>query len=520
MRKIREILRLRYAEKLNQRVTALSVGVSPTTVYKCEIRAKEAGLSWPLPEEMDDAQLEALLYPPPVASTEIRAPLDCEHLYRELRQRKGVTLMLLWQEYKAANGEAAYQYSQFCEHYRHYCETLEVVMRKHYRAGEKGMVDFSGDGFVVLDSETGKEQKAELFVAVLGASNYTYAEAFPSQELRYWIEGHIHAYEYFGGVPEITIPDNTKTAVVRPSFYDPELNPTYREMARHYRTAIIPARPRKPRDKAKVEGAVLITQRQIVAALRNHQFFSFAQLNETILEKLDELNRRPFQKLEGSRRTLWEQLDRPALRALPAVRYTFAQWSRPKVNVDHHVEVEHHYYSVPSELIGRRIEARFTATTVEMFFRGKRVTAHQRSYIRGGYSTESEHRPAKHRAYAEWTPQRLIDWTRNDIGPMTSVLAEKIIGSRPHPEQGYRACLGLIRLCQIYGHDRLEAAAERALSVGAYSYRSIEAMLKRGLDRQPFLSGARQRRALAAPEMESGPGMADHENVRGRDYYN
>ncbi|MFH1893822.1 MAG: IS21 family transposase, partial [Candidatus Zixiibacteriota bacterium] len=350
----------------------------------------------------------------------------------------------LWQEYKEAHPDDGYQYSQFCELFKRFKGQLDVVLRQEYRAGEKGFVDYSGDGIEIVDPDTGEVSEAPLFVAVLGASSFTYAESFPSEKLRCWIDGHIHAYEYWDGVPAITIPDNPKTGVLRPCWYDPDLNPTYREMARHYQTAIIPARPRKPKDKAKVENAVLVAQRWILAALRNHTFFSIEQATEAVWAKLEELNGRKFQKLDCSRRELWETVDRPALRALPATRYAFAEWCSPKVNIDYHVEPDKHYYSVPYTFMHKEVEAR---------------------------------------------------------------LATRIMESRPHPQQGFRACLGLIRLAKAYGNERMEAASTRALSVGAYSYRSVEAMLKRGLDRQPLL-----------PTTAPSPPV-EHENVRGPDYY-
>jgi transposase len=505
MRKIREILRLRWGEKLGQRDVADSVGVSAATVFDCTGRATVAGLSWPLPDTLDDEALESLLYPPiATIAANPRAVPDWGHIHDELR-RKGVTLQLLWQEYKAAHRDDGYQYSQFCELFRRYKSQLDVVMRQEYLAGEKCFVDYSGDGIPIVNPHTGEVTEAQLFVAVLGASSFTYAEAFPSQQLRYWIEGHVHAYEYWQGVPAITVPDNPKTGVLRACWYDPELNPTYREMARHYNTAIIPARPRKPRDKAKVESGVLVAQRWIVAALRNHTLFGIEQANEAIWDKLEDLNDRQFQKREGSRRQMYLTVDRPALRPLPSSRYVFADWYTPKVNIDYHVDIEKHYYSVPYTLVHKTLEARGTATTVEIFFKGKRVACHQRSYIKGGHSTVREHMPPSHQRYLEWSPSRIIDWATK-LGACTSKLCEKIMQSRVHPQQGYRACLGVMRLSKVYGNERTERACERALSVGALSYRSVESILKRGLDRQP----------LGTPTDRK---TVEHDNVRGPDYY-
>jgi transposase len=512
MRKIREILRLRWEKKLSQRAVGRSVRSSPATVSDTVNRAKLAGLSWPLPEALDDVRLEALLYPPPAPSVQPRAVPDWDQIHRELR-RKGVTLQLLWQEYKEAHPDDGYQYSQFCELYKRFKGQLDVVLRQPYRAGEKGLVDFSGDGIPIVDPRTGEVTQAELFIAVLGASNLTYAEAFESQQLRCWIDGHMHAYEYWDGVPEITVPDNTKTGVLRPCWYDPDLNPTYREMAKHYGSAIIPARPRKPRDKAKAENAVLVAQRWILAALRNHTFFSIEQANEAIWAKLEQLNDRPFQKIEGCRRSLYESLDRPALQPLPPQRYVFAEWLSPRISIDYHVDVKGHYYSVPYTLAqkrdrqGRRhkVEVRLTATTVEAFYRGNRVASHERSYVKGGYTTKPEHMPPSHRRYLEWSPSRILNWAAT-VGVATSTLCEKIMESKRHPEQGYRACLGVMRLSKAYGTERMEPACERALTIGALSYRSVESILKRNLDRQPL------DRSPSAKTVE-------HDNVRGPDYY-
>ena len=505
MRKIRELLEKKWHLGLSNNAISLSIRVSPTTVTDCLGRATLAGLSWPLPEGMDDGALEALLYPPTPPAMQARAVPDWNRIYRELR-RKGVTLQLLWYEYKTNHPDDGYQYSQFCEHYRRFRGQLDVVMRQEHRAGEKAFMDFSGDGIPIVDPETGEVTQGELFVAALGASNYTYAEVFPSQALRSWVEGHIHAYEYFEGVPEISVPDNPKTAVVRPCWYDPDLNPTYRDMGRHYGTAIIPARPRKPRDKAKVEAGVLVAQRWIIAKLRNHTFFSIEQANEAVRRELEELNGRKLQKLDCSRRELWETVDRPALKPLPTGRFVFADWFSPRVNIDYHVEIDKHYYSVPHTLVHKKVEARVTATTVEVLFKNQRVASHARSYLKGQHTTLPEHMPEAHRRYAEWSPSRVLSWAAK-VGPATARLAERIMETRQHPQQGYRACLGLIRLAKVHGNDRMEAASTRALAFGAFSYRSVESILKRGLDRQP----------LHEETAPTNPSM--HENVRGPDSY-
>jgi transposase len=384
---------------------------------------------------------------------------------------------------------------------------MDVTMRQVYRGGEKLFVDFAGDTVPVFDPKTGEVRLAQIFVAVLGASGYTFATAFWAQDLPCWIEGHILAFEFFAGVPEIVVPDNLKAGVTKASYYEPEVNPTYQELAEHYGTVIIPARPRKSTDKAKVERGVLLVEQQILARLRNHSFFNLHELRQGIQELLPEINERPFQKLDGSRRSLYEELDKPALKPLPPTRYTFAEWRKAKVNIDYHIEVDYAFYSVPYQLVGVRepLDVRLTAHTVEVFRKGKRVASHTRLSRKGGYSTQREHMPAAHRAHAEWTPSRVVNWGRK-VGDSTGKLVTAILASKPHPEQGYRACLGLIRLERRYGGERLEAACARALSCQAFSYRSVKSILDTGLDRVPV----EESHAELPPH---------HENVRGLEYY-
>jgi len=345
-------------------------------------------------------------------------------------------------------------------------------------------------------------------VGVLGASGLTYAKAASSRESRHWIRCHIEMYEYFGGVPAATVPDNEKTGVTHPCRYEPDLNPTYAEMADHYGTAVIPARALKPRDKAKVEGGVLIAQRWILAALRNHVFFNVSQANEAIAEKLEELNDRKYQRLDESRRELFDQLDRPALKPLPKRRYEYGEWSKPKVNIDYHVEVDKHFYSVPYQLVGEYVEARRSAMTVEIFYKGKRVASHARSYRKGQPETKPEHMPPSHRKHLEWTPSRIVSWA-GKTGPSTAKVAEDIMASRRHPEQGYRSCLGVMRLGKKYGEERLEAACERSLVIGSPSYKTIKSILENGLDQQPLLPGTEEKKTT----------VPDHDNIRGPEYY-
>lgn len=383
-----------------------------------------------------------------------------------------------------------------------------MVLRQEYRAGEKLFIDYAGDKIPIYDPKTGEvDFQAPLFVAVLGASSYTFAEATRSQDLSCWIGSHIRALEFLGGVPEIAVPDNTKTGVKHPCRYEPELNATYRELAEHYGFAVIPARPYKPRDKAKAEAGVQVAQRWIIAALRHRKFFHLANLNQAIGELLERMNNRPFRKRpDASRTTLFEQLDRPALKPLPAERYVIAQWKPVKPNIDYHVEVERHYYSVPYQLVGQPLDARYTSTTVEVFHRGVRVASHVRSFVLYTATTLPQHRPKSHQAHLEWTPSRLINWAAT-VGPATAKVVQTILESKPHPEAGYRACLGILSLAKTYSAPRLEAASQRALLLEIYSYQSLKSILKHSLDRQPML------------ELESDRSGPNHDNVRGAEYY-
>ncbi len=506
MRKIRDALRLRYEEQLSIRLVAGSLGLAHTTVQDCLRRAKEAALSWPLPDELDDDALEALLYPRRAGGEERPAP-DFEHVKGELA-KDGVTLMLCWIEYRESHPDG-YGYSQFCELYRRFEKALDLPMRQSHKAGERCFTDFSGSKIPLYDRATGERcGEAELFVAVLGASSYVYAEALPSQELIHWTSAHVHAFEAFGGCPRIVVCDNLKSGVTRPHRYEPDVNATYQEMAAHYHVAVIPARVYKPRDKAKAEGGVLLAKRWIIARLRNERFSSVDEVNARIAELLSWINDRPFKKLAGSRSSVFSEIERPALQALPPTRYEFAMWRPARVGPDYHVEVrsERHYYSVPYRLVGEKVEIRLSARSVEVFHHGRRVASHRRAFARG-FTTESAHMPESHRRHAEWTPSRIVSWAARS-GPFTAALIEKILESRPHPEQGFRSCLGIVRLGERYGRDRLEAACRRALEVCSYSYRSVESILRTGLDRAP-LPGRRL----------SSRSHPHHDNVRGADYY-
>ncbi len=503
MRKIREVLRLT-AAGLTHREIGRSLSISHNTAALYVRRAEAAGLTWPAADDLDDAALEQRLFPP-VSGGEPSRPLpDWAEVHRELK-RKGVTLQLLWVEYKAAH-PSGYQYTQFVERYRAWQGSGDLVLRQEHKAGEKAFVDYAGAPVPIVDRTTGEIREAQLFVGVLGASNYTFAEATSSQTLPDWLSSHARMYAFFGGVPRVTVPDNLKSGVRHACYYEPDLNRSYLELARHYGTTVIPTRVARPRDKAKVETGVQIAERWILAPLRNHSFFTLSEANEQITRLLHELNQRPFQKLEGNRRTLFETIDRPALLPLPPTPYSYAEWKKARVNIDYHVEVGRHYYSVPYTLVGTQVEIRLAAHTVEVFHTGKRVAAHVRGTRPGGYTTEPSHRPKAHQKHLEWSPSRLVRWAET-VGAATGTLVQKILESRPHPEQGYRACLGLMRLGKRYSPERLEAAAFRALRSGAHSYRSVRSILEHGLDRIPL----EEQTTLRLPEQ--------HEYLRGAHYY-
>jgi len=505
MRKIKEVLRLKWGGGLSARQIARSLNIARSTVAEYLRRAEIAGLTWPLPENLDEAAIEGLLFPPTPSIPVHERPLpDWVKIHTELR-RKDVTLFLLWQEYKAVYPEG-FQYSRFCELYRRWTGRLALSMRQEHKAGEKMFVDYCGPTVPVKDRIRGKSREAQIFVAVLGASNYTYAEATWTQGMQDWIGSHVRAFEYFNGVTELVIPDNLKSGVKKPCRYEPKLTATYLDMLTHYETAAIPTRIRKEKDKAKVECAVLVTERWILARLRHHTFFNLYQLNAAIAKLLEELNSRPFKKLPGTRRSLFEELDRPALKPLPSQRYVYAEWKKARVNIDYHVEVDRHYYSVPYQLFGREVEVRLTSRTVECFHKGHRVASHARSFFKGRHTTVKEHMPKAHQLYAEWTPERVIRWT-TQAGPATRSVAECILSSRLHPQQAFRSCLGLMRLGKTHGDSRLEAACTRALHFQTTSYTSVKSILKNGLDSAPLGETTIATKAIV------------HPNVRGAAYY-
>jgi transposase len=503
MRKIRDVLRLR-ADGLSKRKIAASLSIGVTTAGDVIRRVRRAGLSWPLPENLSDEALERLVYPPtPVRAKDRRPQPEWAAVLRELR-RPGVTLQLTWEEYREAYPDG-YGYSRYCDLYRSWEQRLSPTMRQLHVAGERTFVDYGGTTLEVVDGTTGEVRECQLFVAVLGASSYTYAEATFSQRLVDWIGSHVRAFAFFGGVTAQTVSDNLRSGVSKACFYEPAVNRTYSEMAAHYGTAIVPARPGKPRDKAKVEVAVQVATRWIVAKLRNRRFFSLSELNAAIRELTTQLNARSTRHLGTSRRALFDEIERPALKPLPVEPYVYAEWKQCKVAFDYHVEVEHHYYSVPHTLLRETVWVRVAAQTVEVFHRGNRVAVHLRASSDRRHTTIREHMPSSHRRYADWTPER-IRRQAGEIGRNTAALVEIIMRERPHPEQGFRASVGIIRLAKSYGRERLEAACGRALEIGARSYTSVNSILKSNLD---------AKRPAAATD---GPSIV-HSNIRGPGYF-
>jgi len=505
MRKVREALRLKFSCGLSVSGIARSLCVARSTVSEYLSRANSAGISWPLSNDLNDDALERLLFPLPLSVPSSKRPLpDFSDIHEELK-RKGVTLLLLWQEYKAKHPDG-YQYTRFCNLYRKWKGHLDLPMRFNHKAGEKMFVDYCGQTLPVVNRKTGEVREAQIFVAVLGASSYTFAEATWTQSLPDWTGSHVRAFENFGGVTEIIVPDNLASGVSKACRYEPDINPTYQDLAMHYGTAVIPARVRKPRDKAKVESGVLLVERWILAKLRHRTFFSLAESNEAIGELREALNNRPFKKLPGSRRSLFEKLDKPALKPLPPSPYQYAEWKKAKVNIDCHVEVLDHYYSVPYRLVRQTVDIRTTSATIEIYHKGKRQASHMRNRFKGRHTTTKAHMPKSHQRYLEWTPSRILIWAKK-TGEATADLLAEIMARRPHPEQGFRSCLGIMRLGKAYGDERLEAACERALVINAFSYKSVQSILKTGLDQQPL------------PEQPKQQDPIDHQNIRGSHYY-
>ena len=510
MRQIRQTLRLHFEAGLSYAQVAHATTTAKATVGKIILLARAAGVDWALAQTLSDEELERRLYRAPVARASRHLEPDHARIHQELK-RPGVTLTLLWEEYQRAHaqaGEPAYKYTSFCVKYAAWAQSLKRSMRQTHVAGERLFVDYAGQTLPIIDATTGEIRPAQVFVAVLGASNYTYACATATQTAADWIGALIAALEFIGGVPRLIVPDQTRALIARPDRYEPTVSLLVEEFCGHYGgVVVLPARPAHPRDKPKVEVGVQVVERWILARLRHRRLFSLAEANAAIAELLIELNARPFKKLPGCRASAFASLDRPALRPLPETRMQIARFVRVRVNIDYHFEVDRHFYSVPHRLVHTQLEVRVTDTTVEAFLGQQRVACHAYSRLRGKHTTLPEHMPASHRAHLEWTPAKLIAWGER-IGPKCGALVRWQMEHRPHPEQGYRACLGLKRLARQFGHDRLEAACARALAIGSPTYRSVASILSAGLDRHTPPTEAPTVKALPL-----------HENVRGPDYY-
>ena len=506
MRKLKAILQLKYEAKLSHRQIARSLSISPSTVSTYANRARQLGLcSWPLSVDWDDKRLSNAFGQTTVTLRSILALPNWRAIHQELK-RKGVTQQLLWQEYAERYPDNHYSYTHFCREYRLWRQRQPRSMRQTHQAGEKLFVDYCGQTVPLVDTRTGEIRQAQVFVAVLGASNYTYVEATESQALEHWVMSHKRAFEFFEGVTALVVPDNLRSGVSRACRYEPDINPTYHQLACHYGVAILPARPRKPKDKAKAETGVQVVSRWILARLRHETFYSLAQLNQRIHALLVDLNTRPFKKLPGSRQSQFLELDKPALRPLPRAPYEYTFIKKVRVYPDYHVEIDRHYYSVPYALIKKQLDAHITGHIVRLYHRNTCVAQHPRCH-RPGHTTLPEHMPKRHRAHMSWTPGRLKNWAK-DIGPATLQWVDKQLQQRNHPEQAYRACLGLLNLSRAYPKQRLDAACRRALKTGACRLKNIQAILKNNLDQQPL--------------PQSQPDLLDdikHDNLRGSDYY-
>ncbi len=510
MRIIRDVLRLHFEAGLSQRQIARCLNMGLGTVSLHLKRAQQAGLAWPLPDTLDDGSLERLLFPNALATARSGyTEPDYATMHIELK-RKGVTKQLLWEEYSQIHGDKAYKYSQYCQRYRDWALTLKRSMRQVHKAGQKLFIDYCGPTIPIINPDTGEVVDAQIFVATWGASNYTYAEATRSQKKPDWISSHVNAFEFFGGVPEITVPDNLRSAVSKPCRYEPVINESYLHLAQHYNTVVIPARPHKPKDKAKAENAVLVVERWIMARLRHMTFFTLAELNQHIRILLKDLNNRPFKKLPGSRQSQFELLDKPAMKALPAKPYQYVEFKLARVNIDYHIEVDKHYYSVPHHLVKNQVDVQATRDTITLLFKGKVIATHVRSPRQGAFTTNKSHMPIAHRKQGEWSPQRLHRWAQ-DLGPNVVRMVDAMVHHRAHPEQAYRSCLGLLNLSKSYDADRLDKACERALLIGSCYVRSVKSILIQGMDQLDL--------PLEKGSQDEGATIQSHDNIRGPHYY-
>lgn len=499
MLKAREILRLKYEVGLSLREIATSCNCGKTTVSEVLGRAEKTGIAWPV--ELSDKQLLSLLYPPAESKNSTPEP-DMEYIFYEMK-KKGVTLMLLWEEYKRTHPEGI-MYTQFCERYRSFKENNQLTMHIEHKAGEAVQVDWAGKTMSYVEPATGEIKEAYLFVAVLPASAYPFVYAYDDMRISNWIDAHVRAYEYFGGVPRVTIPDNTKTAVIKPDLVDPVLNKSYNEMAKHYRTTLVPARAARPKDKAADENMVGNVTRRIIAPLRNAQFFSLYEVNQAIREELVKLINRPFQKLEGNRLTAFEKIDRPALQPLPAAKYEYSEWKEAKIQFNYHIDYDGFFYSVHFSYVGQRCSIRATSRVIEVYIGSERIAAHPRNYnVFKRYTTLPEHMPEAHKAVSGWSSDRFLLWAEK-VGPYTKELIKTILESREYEMQTYRTCMGIMRFNKSCSAEIMETASREALDKNTISYKYFSIIIKQ---------------VAANLTEKSTEKIVKHENVRGRNAY-
>ena len=510
MRKITDILRLRYDTGLSLRGIAQALNIGYGTVADYLKRADNAGLTWPIPADMAERDLGRLLFPTQSVTGQRRfIEPDFPAIYQELKL-KTVTKQLLWQEYRQRYPDEGYSYAQFCHRYQKWLGCQQRSMRQIHRAGEKLFIDYCGPTMTVVNPDTGEIRTAQIFVAVLGASNYTFACASWSQKQADWLNAHVQAFEFYGGVPEVVVPDNLKSAVRKTHRYEPDINPSYQQLAAHYGVAIVPARPYKPKDKAKAEVAVQIVERWIMARLRHQTFFTLASLNQSIRLLLDDLNQRPFKKLPGSRLSQFEQLDKPLLRALPTQAYQYTEIKQARVHIDYHVQYDKHYYSVAHHLAKQSVEIQASEQAIAIYHQGQRIASHVRSYRQGAHSTCPEHMPQNHRAMSDWSPERFLRWA-TDIGPQTAEVVKHLLQEKRHIEQSYRRILALLSNAKKYGRERLNNACGRALLINSPTRSSVESILKQGLDQIAV--------ETQSNTIQEELSLDSHENIRGEDYY-
>lgn len=507
MRKIKEILRLKFEAKLTNRQIGRSLNLSPGTVCRYLQEAAAKRITWPLENDVDESSLDEIIFGSAKKKTARLVAPDWFAVHTEL-QKKGVTKQLLWEEYCAQYGQKFYRYSQFCLNYRKWQLGQKLSMRQAHKAGEKLFVDYAGQTVPIFSSDSLEIHNAQIFIAVLPVSNYVFAEATYSQKTMDWIGSHVRAFNFLGGVTEIVVPDNLKAAITKACKYDPDINPTYQQLACHYHFSILPARPRKPKDKAKVEVSVQIVERWILAKLRHQKFFSIGELNNQISILLKDMNNRRFSKLPGSRYELFIELDKPALKPLPIIPYEYIEIKITRVAHDYHVEVDGSYYSVSYLLVEKKVETHITSSMVSVFYQGKQIAVHGRTHAKGRYVTLTEHMPPHHKFFREWSPERFIQFSEK-IGPHTQEVVQKFLVARQYPEQSFGIYCGFLKLVKKYSEKRLESACERAVKIGAFTYKSIESILKNGLDNL----------TIDGQKNTADTQVISHDNVRGPQYY-